>query len=137
MIPTNEFTIEFTKSSGPGGQNVNKVATKAQLHWKIGVSFVFTDEEKDRIRQKLKNRINKEDEVVLYSEKERSQLQNKENVIELLNNLVEKALETKKIRKKTRPTRGSITKRLDEKTKHSRKKQMRKKVVPPPFEGRG
>lgn len=127
-IPPSELTFTFIRSSGPGGQNVNKLNTKAQLRWNVGRSAVFTPEEKARIRTKLKNKINKEDEVVLYSEKERSQLQNKEFVVEQLHKLVQQALITKKPRRKTRPTKSSIERRIETKKIQGGKKKLRGKI---------
>lgn len=128
IIPESEYRIDFVRSSGPGGQNVNKVNTKAQLRWNIGQSAVFTPEQKDRIRKILKNKINKDDELVLYSEKERSQLQNKEFVIEMLHKLVWQALVIQKPRRKTRPTRGSVERRIESKKIQASKKKMRGKI---------
>ena len=88
MIPYDEIHIDFVRASGPGGQNVNKTATKAQLRWRVGTSRVFSPQEKERIRARLQNRINNNDEIVLSSSAERSQGQNKETVVVRLQQLV-------------------------------------------------
>lgn len=128
IIPENEIQIDFVRSSGPGGQNVNKVSTKAQLHWKVGESQVFDEAEKHRIREVLANRLTKEDEIVLSCDEERSQTRNKEIVIERLNDLVASALVEEEERVPTRPTRASREKRLGEKKIQAEKKKGRKNI---------
>lgn len=127
VIPESEMEITFVRSGGKGGQNVNKLSTKAKLAWNIGRSAIFSEEEKQKIREQLANRINQKDEIFLESQEERSQLQNKERVIERLHNLIRTALEPIKERIPTEPTYGSQQRRLQEKTEHSKKKAMRKK----------
>lgn len=127
-IPETEYTIEAVTSSGPGGQNVNKVATKVQLRWNIGNSRVFTYEEKEAIRSQLENRVNLEDELMIDVSEERSQLQNRETAIEKLHTLVGQALKPVKTRRSTRPTRASREKRLDFKKRVGEKKRFRKMV---------
>lgn len=125
IIPDNEITIEFVRSSGPGGQNVNKVNTKAQLRWSIGDSVVFTPVEKERIRQKLKRKITKDDEVIVMSDVERSQEQNRARAIELLQQQVAAALIIPKKRIPTRPTHASKVRRVESKVQRSAAKRMR------------
>lgn len=124
-IPLSEMHIDFVRSSGPGGQNVNKVNTKAQLRWSVGASRVFSWEQKLRLRSKLKNRLNKHDEIVLWYDDERSQSQNKQKVIHLLNALVKSALKVPRRRVATKPTRASKEKRLEHKTHRSKIKRER------------
>lgn len=126
-ISESEMEITFVRSGGKGGQNVNKLSTKAKLAWNIEKSATFSDEEKQKIREVLANRINKEDKIYLEAQEERSQLQNKERVIERLHNLIRTALEPTKERIPTEPTYGSQQRRLHEKEEHSKKKAMRKK----------
>ncbi len=121
-IPTNEFTITFARSGGKGGQNVNKTSTKAIMHWSVGRSRVLTWEEKMRVRTKLANRLNNNDEVVVMSEEERSQPQNRALAISHLQALVHKALQVPKKRRPTRPTYSSKLKRLESKKIRSRVK---------------
>lgn len=127
-IPENEFIITFARSGGKGGQNVNKTSTKVIIHWPIGKSAVLSDEEKERIRAKLKNRINNEDELVIMSEEERSQPQNRELAIARLQTLVAQALRVPKKRRPTRPTRASKIKRLESKKIRSQIKVARRTV---------
>lgn len=126
QIPESELRISFTRSSGAGGQNVNKTSTKVIVHWRVGMSGIFNDEEKDRIRTKLSNRLNSEDEVVVVSEEERSQPQNREIAVARLNELVIKALHVPKKRRPTRPTYASKLKRLETKKKRSEVKKGRR-----------
>lgn len=127
-IPETELTITFARSSGKGGQNVNKTSTKVTIHWPIGKSAVLTDEERGRIRAKLVNRINNNDELVVTSEEERSQLQNKELAINRLQTLVTAALHIPKKRKATKPTRASKLRRLESKKIRSRVKEQRRGI---------
>ena len=125
MVPESELQIDFSHSSGPGGQNVNKTATKATARWRVGDSAAFTTEQKERIRQALGNRLTKNDEIVVSAEAECSQWQNKTQALERLQNLVSRALARKKPRRPTKPTRSSRERRLVSKEKHSRLKTER------------
>ena len=126
IIPESELHLDFARSSGPGGQNVNKVSSKAVLRWSVGASRAFSDEQKALIRAVAGKHLNNEDEIVLAAESERSQLQNKEEVIRRLNALVAMALTPKKKRKPTKISRAQKRKRVDEKRLVGRKKQDRK-----------
>ena len=123
---SNELTFSACRSSGPGGQNVNKVSTKIELRFNVGKSILLTEEEKEVIRDFLKNRINNEDELIILCQTERSQLKNKEKSIEKFYSLIEKALKPKKKRKPTKPSHGEKEKRLEEKRLKSEKKEARK-----------
>lgn len=122
-----EFVFSATRSSGPGGQNVNKVSSRIELRFSVDHSRFLTDTEKQRIHLKLKNRINSEGELLLVSQSERSQLANKEQVIENFFALTEKALTLQKKRRKTEPTAASRLKRLESKKMTALKKQLRKR----------
>lgn len=121
-----EVMFSATRSSGPGGQNVNKVNTQVELRFTVKNSEIFSDEEKDRIFLKLKNRINSEGELIVTSQTGRSQLDNKENALEKFFELIEKALTVRKKRLKTAPTLASRIKRLESKKNLAMKKQLRK-----------
>lgn len=125
-IPAEEYTIKFALSGGKGGQNVNKVSTKAQLRWRVGGSSVLSEQQKSIIRTKLRTRINTQDEVVLQAESERSQLQNKQQVVARLHELVAKALIPTRHRIPTRPTKSSQRKRLEQKERRGRQKAQRR-----------
>jgi ribosome-associated protein len=128
-IPENELIITFSRSGGKGGQNVNKVETKATLRWDVYNSLVLTSEQKHLLLHKLHNRITEKGDLILWSQSERSQAQNKELVIARLNELVTHALTPVKIRYKTKPTRSSKERRLESKKKESQKKKLRGKVI--------
>jgi len=128
MIPIldSELRFDFSRSSGPGGQNVNKVSSKATLRWPVGASRAFTEEQKSAIRAFAGKHLNKEDEIVLAAESERSQLQNKEAVVRRLHALVAAALAPRKKRKPTKVSRAQKRKRVDEKRRVGEKKKARK-----------
>ena len=125
-VPESEWQIDFVRSSGPGGQKVNKTSSKAQLRWNIERSSAFSPEQKARIRQGLANRINKEGEIVLASDQLRSQSQNKSFVVEQLQRLVDEALTPQAERVATRPPRSSKERRLEDKKRQSLKKETRR-----------
>jgi ribosome-associated protein len=123
----NEFTFSASKSSGPGGQNVNKVNTQVELRFSIAHSAVFSENEKQTLRSKLKNRINLDDELILVAKAERSQLRNKQQVSETFFSIIEQALTPAKKRVKTKPTLASKRRRIERKKKQAQKKEWRKK----------
>ena len=102
-----EFVYAASRSSGPGGQNVNKVSSKVELRFNLDLTTAFTTEEKARLFLKLKNKINKDSEIILVSQSERTQLMNKNAVNEKFYDLVSKALTKQKKRKSTKPTLSS------------------------------
>lgn len=121
-----ELVFNTSRSSGAGGQNVNKVNTKVELRFAISGSLLMTDEEKDLLRQKFPNKINEEDELIITSQTDRSQLKNKEIALEKFYKLLESAFAPQKKRKPTKPTTASVTKRLEKKRMTSEKKASRK-----------
>lgn len=125
IIPENEISEQSSRSSGAGGQNVNKRSTKSEVRWNVNETTAFSDEKKERIKQVLANRINKEGDLIVSSQEERSWLQNKERAIERLNDLVQWALETEKERIPTEPTYASKKRRLEAKKRQGEKKKQR------------
>ncbi len=128
QIPENEFRITFARSSGAGGQNVNKTSTKAIIHWPVNRSRVYSSEEKIRIRTKLANKINFFGELVVAAEEERSQPQNRAIAISRLRQLVSGALHIPKKRRPTKPTRASKIRRVESKKLRSRIKSTRRNL---------
>ena len=124
----NEFVFQASRSGGPGGQNVNKVSTKVELRFNVGTSALLSDEEKGIIAEKLANKINKLGELVLVSQTERSQLSNRDKVIEKFYFIINKALTTRTKRIGTKPTKASVEKRIESKKIQSRIKENRKDV---------
>lgn len=121
-----EFTFSTSRSSGPGGQNVNKVNTKVELRFNLLLSSAFSEQEKGLIFARLKNKINKGNEIILVSQSERSQLMNRIIVIEKFYDLISKALTMQKQRRSSGPTLSSKIKRLEQKRSRGAIKKMRK-----------
>jgi len=121
-----ELLFSASRSSGPGGQNVNKVNTRVELRFSVLNTNLFSEEEKELINLKLKNRINVDGELILTSQTARTQLDNKEAVKQKFFDLIEKALTIHKKRLKSTPTQASKAKRLEIKKNTGQKKQLRK-----------
>lgn len=126
MDLSSEIKLQTTRSGGKGGQNVNKVETAVEAWWQVDASRHFTEEEKARITDKLRNRINKEGCLLVRSSATRSQLENKEDARQKLLELVAQSLVVPKARKKSRPSRAAVEKRLDTKRRESEKKKARR-----------
>lgn len=123
-----ELIFSATRSSGPGGQNVNKVNSRVELRFLVKDSHCLSDDEKLKISEKLKKKINSEGYLIIVCQTERSQFRNKELVTEKFFKLIEKALEPEKIRKKVSVSKAEKEKRLKEKKIISEKKELRKKI---------
>jgi len=126
-IPFAEIRIAASRSGGPGGQNVNKVNTKVELRFNVIKSDFLTDSEKQLITVRLRSRINDNGDLLIISQSERSQLQNRKKAEEKLFHLLAKALTERKKRKPTKPTEASKVRRIEKKKRHSIKKKLRKK----------
>ncbi|MDP2889226.1 MAG: alternative ribosome rescue aminoacyl-tRNA hydrolase ArfB [Bacteroidota bacterium] len=123
-----EFIFQASRSSGPGGQNVNKVNSKIELRFNIQNSSILTDDQKEILLTKLSTKISSDGFLIVISQRDRSQLVNKEDAIRKLYELIEKALRPVKRRKSTRPTRSSVEKRLTGKRIKADIKQNRQKL---------
>jgi ribosome-associated protein len=121
-----EFTFNATRSSGPGGQNVNKVSTRVELRFDLHASKLLNDYEKELIATRLVSKITKEGVLIVVSQAARSQFENKEKSVEKFYKLLTKALTPVKKRKKTEPTTASRVRRLEGKKLKSRKKTLRR-----------
>ncbi len=114
-IPEHELQWTFVRAGGPGGQNVNKVASKAVLRWDLANSPSVPPEVKMRLRTLHRNRITREGELVLSSQRFRDQDRNRDDCLEKLREMLIEAAKVPKMRHATRPTRGSKVRRLREK----------------------
>ncbi|GAB4049688.1 alternative ribosome rescue aminoacyl-tRNA hydrolase ArfB [Spirosoma litoris] len=123
-----ELQYQFARSGGAGGQNVNKVATKAELRFDVRNSLLLTDDERAILEEKLATKLTTEGELVLTHQTERTQLANKEKVTKKFYRLIEKAFEVPKPRKATKPSKASIEERIAQKKQKSDTKVNRRKV---------
>lgn len=123
-----ELNFKAVRSGGAGGQHVNKVSSKVVLFWPLAESTVFTEDEKSRLARKLSNYISKDGLLILSAEDTRSQVKNKELVIQKLVALLKTALVQQKIRKETKVPKSVIRKNQENKKKLSLKKELRKRI---------
>lgn len=125
-IPGGELRIRASRSGGPGGQHVNTSSTKVELLWDVQGSPSLNEKQRARILKRLKNRIDRDGVLHMTEGGTRSQHANRQAVTERFRKLVRKALRRRKRRIPTKPTRASKERRLENKKKRSRKKQLRK-----------
>jgi ribosome-associated protein len=122
-----EINLSVSRSSGPGGQNVNKVNSKVTLKFDVRNSLLLTDDEKEIVLRKLASKLTASGVLILTSQDSRSQLENKVGVIQKFNQVLAKAFEKKKARKATKPSKSSVQKRVNQKKQHAEKKKWRQK----------
>jgi ribosome-associated protein len=126
-IPRRELQFTFVRSSGPGGQNVNKVASKAVLRWAVRASTSLPDDVRGRLMTRAARQINDRGELVLTSQRYRDQRRNVDDCLEKLRKIVAAAAKTPRARKKTKPTKSSRENRLSEKRAVAEKKRRRER----------
>ena len=125
FIHEDEFVFKASRSAGPGGQNVNKVNTRITLFFDVANSDIFSENQKKRILSQLSTRADKNGMIRISSQKHRTQKANRNAAVEKLQNLLDDALKTRPIRKKTRMPYSAKQRRLEEKKRRGRLKQIR------------
>jgi len=129
-IPRAELSFRASRAGGPGGQHVNTSSTRVELIWNVATSPSLSESQRQRVMEKLANRINAAGELILAEGGSRSQQQNREAVTRRLVDLVARALYRPPPRRRTRPTRASREKRLRAKKRRSELKHLRRPVDP-------
>lgn len=127
MLDASEFQFSFVRSSGPGGQNVNKVASAVELRWDLRKSIYLPVGVRLRLEALAGNKVTDEGVLIIQAQRHRTQERNRADAVERVMALCEQALYPPKPRKKTRPTKGSKRRRLDGKKRHGDKKRLRSK----------
>lgn len=121
-----ELQVQTSRSSGPGGQNVNKVESRVELRWHVASSQLITEEQRATLLQRLEKQLTAEGYLLITAQEDRSQLRNKEIALQKFHDTLRKALHKPKARKATKPSPGAVRERLETKKKHSEKKANRR-----------
>jgi len=125
-IPFHEIELSYARSSGPGGQNVNKVNSKAVLRWRAASSPSLPEDVRSRLLERLRSRLTVQGDLVITSQRFRDAGRNAADCLEKLRSLLQQVAVPPKSRKRTRPTRGSVRRRLAAKREKSDKKRSRR-----------
>jgi ribosome-associated protein len=131
-IPDDELTFVTSRSSGPGGQNVNKLETRVTLLFDVAGSPSLTDEQRQRIADRLSGRINKDGVLRVASQRHRTQAANRQAAVERFVELVGEALARRRRRRPTRPSRAAERRRIEQKKRRGELKRRRRKPGPDP-----
>jgi ribosome-associated protein len=126
-IPLAEFDVEYVRSGGPGGQNVNKVSSKARVRWPVVSSPSLPDDVKERFVTRYKSRLTNEGDLIIVGQRYRDQKKNYDDCLDRLREMVREVLDPPRPRKATKPTRGSQKRRVEAKRQRSDTKRLRGK----------
>ena len=126
VIPAAELTLRASRASGPGGQGVNTTSSRVELRWDVGASTALTEPQRARVLTRLSSRLTADGVLVLHAEEQRSQLRNRQAVVQRLRELVAEALVPERPRRATRPTGGSVRRRLDDKRARGEVERLRR-----------
>lgn len=129
-----EMRFRFSRSGGKGGQHVNKVETRVEGVWEPASSEILTEEQRNRVLEKLASRLNTHGELIVRSQTGRTQLENRHSAVETMNGWVALALQRKKPRIATQPTAASRRRRMNEKKRGSTRKAERRRPTGPDAE---
>jgi ribosome-associated protein len=127
-IPASELSVAVARSGGPGGQNVNKVATKVELRWNVAASAVLGEGDRAWLLDRLAGRLTRDGELIVTSTLTRDQLRNRDDAMDKLARLVRDALVRPVTRRATRPTRASKRRRVEGKRHRAQVKAQRRGV---------
>jgi ribosome-associated protein len=127
-IPLAELSFRFSRSSGPGGQHAQKSSTRVELLFDVANSPSLTEAQRARVLERLSGYVDSDGVLHLVSQSERSQVRNRQEIVDRFRTLVRRALKRRKRRRPTRPTAASKERRLREKKRHSQIKQGRGKI---------
>jgi ribosome-associated protein len=125
-LPLNELQFSYARSGGPGGQNVNKVSSKVLLRWNPAASAALPPAVKDRLLAQLRGRLTREGDLLILSQKTRDQERNRQDCLDKLRSILDRARRPPKVRKPTRPSRASREARLEAKKRRAQKKSRRR-----------
>jgi ribosome-associated protein len=126
VLPADELRVQFTRSGGPGGQNVNKVETQAILRFSIAQSRALGEVRRARLLQRLASRLTREGELIVRASRHRERARNVADALERLADILREALRVDAARKPTRPTKASQRRRLEEKRRRGQAKRLRR-----------
>jgi len=125
-IPASEVELSYARSGGPGGQHVNKTASKVQLRWNARTSAALSDADRELLETRLGSRLTKDGELIVASERHRDQSRNVEDAVARFAELVRRAIRRPTVRKKTRPSAASRERRLEDKRRRAQRKRQRR-----------
>jgi len=125
-VPLRELDFDFARSSGPGGQHVNRAATKAVLRWRVTESPSLPEDVRERFLERWKRRITKDGDLIVQSQRFRDQGRNVADCLEKLRSMLEAVARPPRRRKKTKPSRAAKRRRIENKRRRSETKRLRK-----------